>query len=68
MKEGERMSGFKRARNLPGQVSDAVDDIKTAADSVRTSTDALVLILGAIGIMTACTLVLVIGISVRGNK
>lgn len=62
------MNVFSRARKLPGQVSETVDDIKTAADSVRTSTDVLVLVLAAIGIMTAATLVLVVHMNARGNK
>lgn len=61
MKTPERKSGLiSRARALPEQAASAVEDIKTAAASVRTSTDTVALLLAALGVVTCLTLVLVV--------
>jgi len=69
MKTPERTGGFlSRARAIPDQATAAVDDIKTAAAAVRTSTDTVALLLAALGVVTCLTLVMVVHMNGRIQK
>lgn len=52
-----------RAKAVADQVSTGVDELKTAAAAVRTSTDALVVTMAVMALLTCVTLVLVVNVN-----
>lgn len=59
MKENPKRGLFSRVRAMSDDASEAISDVRTSADQVRESVDILVLVLSALLVVSAATLIVV---------